>query len=314
MYKQLTSQQRYFIEVSLQNGKGKKEIAESINVSLSTVYRELKRNKGAHGYHHGVAQRKCDERKHRMRAIRTFTLEMRKRIFSLLVDEQWSPEQIKGYLERMGEPCVSVETIYAYIRFDRRNGGNLWRHCRHALRHVRRQVSCRYTAIKDRKMIDTRPECADGSRFGDWEMDCIVGREGKSVILTMTERNSNFLIMKRLPNGRKSKDLARQVVAQLLPYKDSVLTITTDNGSEFADFKYIEKWLGTSVYFAHPYCSWEKGAIENANGLIRQYLPKQLDFNDVTDGEIEQLQFKINRRPRKKLQFETPKSVFYRNL
>jgi IS30 family transposase len=314
MYKQLTSQQRYFIEVSLQNGKSKKEIAECLKVHLSTIYRELERNKGVHRYRHGVAQLKCDERKHRMRAIRTFTLEMRKRIFSLLADEQWSPEQIKGYLERRGEACVSVETIYAYIRFDRRNGGNLWKHCRHALRHVRRQVSCRYTAIKDRKMIDSRPACADGSRFGDWEMDCIIGREGKGVILTMTERSTNFLIMKRLPNGRKAKDLARQVVTQLLPYKDSVLTITTDNGSEFADFKYVEKWLGTQVFFTHPYCSWEKGAIENSNGLIRQYLPKQLDFDKVTDQEIEQIQFKINRRPRKKLQFEAPKSVFYRNL
>lgn len=314
MYNQLTPQQRYYIEVSLQNGKSKKEIAESINVSLSTIYRELKRNRGVHRYHHRLAQQKCDARKHRMRAIRTFTLEMRKRIFSLLVDEQWSPEQIKGYMERNGEACVSVETIYAYIRFDRRNGGNLWKHCRHALKHVRRQVSCPYAAIKDRKMIDTRPEGADGSRFGDWEMDCIIGRQGKSVILTMTERSTNFLIIKRLPNGRNARELARQVVKELLPFKASVLTITTDNGSEFADFKYIEKRLDTQVFFAHPYCSWEKGAIENANGLIRQYLPKQTDFNEVTDTEIEQLQFKINRRPRKKLNFQAPKTVFYRNL
>ena len=314
MYKQLTSQQRYFIEVSLQNGKSKKEIAESINVHPSTVYREIARNRGAFRYHHKLAQQKCDERKHRMRAIRTFTLDMRKRIFSLLAEEQWSPEQIKGYMERRGEACASVETIYAYIRFDRRNGGTLWRHCRHGLRHARRQVSCRYIAIKDRKMIDERPACADGSRFGDWEMDCIIGREGKSVILTMTERSTNFLIVKRLSKGKNAKALARQVVAELLPFKRSVLTITTDNGSEFADFKYIEKRLDTQVFFAHPYCSWEKGAIENANGLIRQYLPKQIDFNDVTDREIEQIQFKINRRPRKKLQFEMPKSVFYRNL
>lgn len=314
MYHQLTSEQRYFIEVSLQNGMSKKMIAENLKVHQSTVYREISRNKGIHQYHHKLAQQKCDERKHRMRAIRTFTLDMRKRIFSLLVDEQWSPEQIKGYMERRGEACASVETIYAYIRFDRRQGGTLWKHCRHALRHVRRQVSCRYTTIKDRKMIDERPACADGSRFGDWEMDCIIGREGKSTILTMTERSTNFLIMKRLPNGRKSKELARQVVTQLLPYKNNVLTITTDNGPEFADFKYIEKRLATKVYFAHPYCSWEKGTIENANGLIRQYLPKQLDFNDVTDREIEQVQFKINRRPRKKLQFEAPKSVFYRNI
>lgn len=314
MYHQLTSEQRYFIEVSLQNGMSKKMIAENLKVHQSTVYREISRNKGIHQYHHKLAQQKCDERKHRMRAIRTFTLAMRKRIFSLLVDEQWSPEQIKGYMERRGEACASVETIYAYIRFDRRQGGTLWKHCRHALRHVRRQVSCRYSAIKDRKMIDSRPEQADGRRFGDWEMDCVLGREGKSVLLTLTERCTNFLIVKRLDKGKNARALARTVVSQLLPYKKHVLTITTDNGSEFADFKYIEKWLDTQVFFTHPYSSWEKGAIENANGLIRQYLPKGLEFNDVSDSNIQQVQFKINRRPRKKLQFESPKSAFFRRL
>lgn len=289
-------------------------IAERLKVHQSTVYREISRNKGVHQYHHKLAQQKCDERKRRTRAIRTFTLEMRKRIFTLLVDEQWSPEQIKGYLERKGESCVSVETIYSYIRFDRSVGGTLWKHCRHALKHVRRQVSGRYTAIRDRKMIDLRPAQADGKRFGDWEMDCVLGREGKSVLLSLTERSTNFLIVKRLEAGKNAKALARVVVSLLLPYKKDVLTITTDNGSEFADFKYIEKWLDTQVFFAHPYSSWEKGAIENANGLIRQYLPKGMDFNDVTNDEITQVQYKINRRPRKKLQFETPKTVFYRNL
>ena len=314
MYNQLTSEQRYFIEVSLQNGMSKKMIAESLKVHQNTIYREISRNKGVHQYHHKLAQQKCDQRKHRMRAIRTFTLDMRRRIFTLLVDEQWSPEQIKGYMERNGEACVSVETIYSYIRFDRSLGGTLWKHCRHRLNHLRRQVACRYTAIKDRKKIDLRPEQADGCRFGDWEMDCVLGREGKSVLLTLTERSTNFLIVKRLAKGKNAKALARAVVSQLLPYKDSVLTITTDNGSEFADFKYIEKWLDTQVFFAHPYSSWEKGAIENANGLIRQYLPKGLDFNEVSDEKIQQVQFKINRRPRKKLQFESPKSAFYRRL
>ena len=111
MYNQLTSEQRYFIEVSLQNGMSKKMIAESLKVHQSTIYREISRNKGVHHYHHRLAQQKCDERKHRMRASRTFTVDMRKRIFTLLVDEQWSPEQIKGYLERHGESCVSVDHL-----------------------------------------------------------------------------------------------------------------------------------------------------------------------------------------------------------
>ena len=292
----------------------KKVIAEHLKVHVSTVYREIKRNGGKYHYHHSLAQDKCDERKHRMRGIRTFTLDMRKRIFSLLVQEQWSPEQIKGYMERNGERCACVETIYSYIRFDRLNGGTLWQHCRHRLRHVHRQVSCRYAAIKDRKMIDMRPEEVDGKRFGDWEMDCIVGSQGKGVILTLVERSTNFMMMRRLPQGKKAGPLARAVVNMLLPYKRHVKTITTDNGSEFADFKYIERHIGTQVFFAHPYSSWEKGRIENINGLVRQYITKDMKLNDIDDETIKQVQYKLNRRPRKKLDFDTPKSSFFKNI
>ena len=279
-------------------------IAEHLNVHVSTVYREIRRNGGKYHYHYSLAQKKCDERKHRMRGIRTFTIDMRKRIFSLLVQEQWSPEQIKGYMERNGERCACVETIYSYIRFDRRNGGTLWKHCRHHLRHVRRQVSSRYTAIKDRKMIDIRPDEADGRRFGDWEMDCIVGPENKGAIVTLVERSTSFMMMRKLTKGKNAKALARTVVSMLLPYKGHVLTITTDNGSEFAEFKYIEKRIGTKVFFAHPYCSWEKGHIENTNGLVRQYITKNMELNEIEDETIKQIQYKLNRRlnrrPRKK--------------
>ena len=292
----------------------KKVIAEHLKVHISTVYREIKRNGGKYHYHHRLAQDKCDERKHRMRGIRTFTLDMRKRIFSLLVQEQWSPEQIKGYMERNGERCACVETIYSYIRFDRLNGGTLWQHCRHRLRHVHRQVSCRYTAIKDRKMIDMRPAEVDGKRFGDWEMDCIVDSEGKGVILTLVERSTNFMMMRKLPQGKKAGPLSRTVVNMLLPYKRHVKTITTDNGSEFADFKYIERHIGTQVFFAHPYSSWEKGRIENINGLVRQYMTKDMKLNDIDDETIKQVQYKLNRRPRKKLDFDTPKSSFFKNI
>lgn len=292
----------------------KKVIAEHLKVHVSTVYREIKRNGGKYHYHHRLAQKKCDERKHRMRGIRTFTLDMRKRIFSLLVQEQWSPEQIKGYMERNGERCACVETIYSYIRFDRRNGGDLWKHCRHRLRHVHRQISGRYTAIKDRKMIDLRPKEADGRRFGDWEMDCIVGPQNKGVILTLVERNTSFMMMRKLSKGKNAKALAKTVVSMLLPYKKHVLTITTDNGSEFADFKYIEKWIGTKIFFAHPYCSWEKGLIENTNGLVRQYITKDMEFKELKIETIKEIQHKLNRRPRKKLDFETPKSCFYKKI
>ena len=306
--------QRYHIKLSLQKGVSKKEIAADIEVHLSTVYREIKRNKGEYQYHDKLAQRKCDERKRRMRAIRSFTIPMRKRIFSLMVEHQWSPEQIKGYLERRGEPCVSVQTIYSYIRFDRECGGNLWKHCRHALKHKHRVSASGNSPIKDRKMIDQMPESLAKAEFGLWEMDCIIGKGGKSVILTLVEKSTGFLLIRKLPKGKNAKDLARIAYAALLPYKDWVKAIVTDNGSEFAEFKYLEKWLHTSVFFTHPYSSWEKGAIENANGLIRQYLPKRVDLNTFSDEEILNIQLKLNNRPRKKLNFYPSKYVFFTKL
>ena len=164
------------------------------------------------------------------------------------------------------------------------------------------------------KMIDMRPDEVDGKRFGDWEMDCIVGSEGKGVILTLIERSTSFMMMRKLPQGKKAGPLARTVVNMLLPYKRHVKTITTDNGSEFADFKYIEKHIDTQVFFAHPYSSWEKGRIENMNGLVRQYITKDMKLTEIDDETIKQVQYKLNRRPRKKLDFDTPKSSFFKNI
>ncbi len=288
-----------------------KEIASAINVHFSTVYRELKRNKGKYHYHHGLAQKLCEERKRRMRKHRKFSIDMRKEIIALLVNEQWSPEQIKGWMEREGKPCVCVETIYRYIRFDRLHGGDLYKHCRHRLRHVRRSNPATCTVIKDRTMIDEREPEANGERFGDWEMDTIVGKDGKGAIVTLVERSKDYLLMRKLKKGKNAEGLAKTVVAMMTPFIGTIKSITTDNGKEFSEHKYIARWLKTKVYFTHPYSSWEKGNVENTNKLIRQYIPKGTDFQEYTDEYIKQVQVKINARPRKKLNFATPKSEFY---
>jgi IS30 family transposase len=108
-----------------------------------------------------------------------------------------------------------------------------------------------------------------------------------------------MLLMQRLPQGKKSKPLAKEVSRFLLPYRNTINTITTDNGPEFADHLTITKKIGAKVYFADPYSSWQKGCIENTNKLIRQYIPKKSNFNDFTDGFIKKVQKKINLRPRK---------------
>ncbi len=290
----------------------RKKICETINISESTLSRELKRNSGQRGYHYKQAQVKADDRKRRLQNYRNLTIELRRTIREKITKEQWSPEQIVGNLRQKGEACVCVETIYAYIRADRGAGGDLWTYCRHKLKHRKRQVSAPYTAVQDRTMIDERPEEWDGSTPGDFEMDTIVGKDGKGAIVTLVERSTSFVFAKKLPKGKDSKALAQAVILMLLPYIDKIRSITTDNGSEFADHLLIAKRLRTKIFFAHPYSSWEKGCIEYHNKLIRQYIPKGTDFNDISDKMLKEIIIKINRRPRKKLEFSTPVAEFFK--
>ena len=231
------------------------------------------------------------------------------RIKQLIIEEQWSPRQISGVLKKEGT-SVSHQSIYNIIHADAT--GILAQHTRHKLKYRRRPKHKRFP-IADRISIHQRPEQADGKRFGDYEMDLIVDHFGHA-ILTIVERSTNMLFMTKLPHGKKSEPLAMQVRRLLLPYKELIKTITTDNGPEFAAHKLITEYLGAKVYFADPYSSWQKGAIENTNKLIRQYIPKQANFDDYTDKKIAMIQKKINNRPRQKLNFETPKKEFYKRI
>ena len=120
--------------------------------------------------------------------------------------------------------------------------------------------------------------------------------------------------MRKLKKGKKAKSLANELIDMMLPYKDSIKTVTCDNGTEFSDFKRIENKLNVQFFFAHPYCSWERGLSEHTNGLVRQYIPKETDFKNVTNQEIKKYQYKINNRPRKVLDFEKLKGLFYQKL
>ena len=196
------------------------------------------------------------------------------------------------------------------IRSD--ESGELRSHCRHGMKY-RRHIRVRHKT-KDRVSIHDRPPEADGRRFGDWEMDLIIGKGGRSAILTLCERSRNYLLMRRLPHGKNPEGVAEATISLLLPYRKNVHTITTDNGSEFRNHRRIADALNAKVYFADSYASWQKGAIENANKLIRQYIPKGTDFDLITDDFIHSVQLKINRRPREKLNFSTPKDEFFKLL
>lgn len=312
----LTLEQRYQIQAYKESGKTQTEIASIIHKDKSVVCRELKRNVNDKGHYKAAyASGLAEIRKERLKRPRKLSLEMEKEIRKALTLEQWSPEQIKGRFDKEQRPMVSAERIYQLIRKDKQQGGSLYKHTRHQLKHRKRCVGAKMIAIRDRVSIDDRPAIInDRGRLGDWEIDTIVGPENKGAILTLVERQTGFLFMKKLPQGKLATGLAKAVIEILMPYKNAVLSITSDNGTEFADHKLISKKLNAPFFFAHPYSSWERGLNENTNKLIRQYIPKKQSFENYNEQYIKEVQYKINQRPRKKLHFNNPKYVFYTNL
>lgn len=311
-YFQLKDHQRYQIEAFLKVGKSKSFIADAIGVSVSTIYRECKRNCSLKGiYDASKAHASSRKRKLRYCKPRSFNLEKKNRIKDYLLKEQWSPKQIVGYCRREHIPMVSHERIYQYIRENKAAGGEYYKHLRHRLKHRKRPVGKPVT-IKNRVSIDLRPDCINNKeRFGDWEVDTIIGSQQKGAIVTIVERTTGMLMMKKLPKGKQARGLSKVLVNMLLPYKKYILSITSDNGKEFADHQTITEKLDTKFYFAHPYHSWERGLNEYTNKLIRQYIPKKTAFETIDDKQINEIQHKINRRPREKLNFKTPKQIFY---
>ena len=320
MAKQLTSEQRYVIYLDLGRKHLQKDIAEKIGVHPSTISREIKRNANRTGdYIFTIAQSKCESRKHSTLGNHRKSDILWWRVEQMIKDEDWSPRQISGVLAKEGIH-ICPQTIYNYVHKDKT--GELKKHMPHELRYKRREKKVHVTKatnIPNRTSIHERPVEADGTRFGDWEMDLIVDSQQK-VILTLVEKSTNMLLMERMKHGKKAVPIAKAVVRLLFPYRQTIKTITTDNGSEFAAHQLITKGLHIKgkddviVYFTDAYSSWQKGCIENTNKLIRKYIPKRALFNRFSDYYIMNIQKKLNRRPREKLNFDTPKDRFFKHF
>ena len=311
-YKHLTLLQRYEIKAYLQCHKSQKFIAEQLGVSQSTISRELNRNQLKRGGYNPVqAHEQANIRKERFSVNRKFTSRIKAFVEEKIRQEQWSPQQIVGYCKKHNISIVSVERIYQHIREDKKKGGDLYQHLRHKLKHRKRPVSGKRVLIKNKKSINERPAVVlRNEEFGHFEVDLIIGAGQKGAILTIVERKTKFLLMKKL-KSKNAKELAKSMIDILLPYKKHIKTITSDNGLEFAEHQWISEKLDCDFYFANPYCSWERGLNENTNGLIRQYIPKGTYFKEVKEENIKEIQYKINRRPRLTLNFEEPKNLFF---
>ena len=167
--------------------------------------------------------------------------------------------------------------------------------------------------MPNRVGIENRPAVVDQkTRIGDWEADTIVGKGQKSALLTLVERVTRYTIICKLKN-LKAEDTARAAVRVLKAHKDRVHTITMDNGKEFYQHTKIAKALKAENYFCRPCHSWGKGPNEDADGLVRQYFPKQTDFRNISNREIRRVQDELDHRPGKTLGYETP-SVLFLNL
>ena len=304
-YTHLSQDERYQIQHLHRGGFSAREISAELKRAATTISRELRRNPGeAARYHARTAQRQSTKRRYAASTQARIQPEQWAAVEARLKADQWSPVQIAS------EAFISHERIYQHIAADRQRGGKLWLHLR--CRKLRRRHRCGTPRQRQRfhgRRIAERPAIVETrKRVGDWEGDTIVGK-GLARVVTLAERKSGLLRMRLVPNG-EADTVMRAIVHALHPLQPRVHTLTWDNGSEFAEHAVVDIALTAKSYFADPYSSWQRGTNENTNGLIRQYLPKGCDLSAYTDADIQAIEDKLNRRPRKRLDFRTPQHVF----
>lgn len=311
-YRQLTEGQRYQISILLAENISFRKIGDIIGVSVSTVSREIKRHCTAkQAYNPASAHAKALAVRHKKQPARIAKSTVY--VVEMLLKLDWSPEQISGVCQRQQIP-VSHEWIYQHIHADFKAGGRLYLHLRHRLKRYKKRFHKQRGRILDRRSIHERPPCvATRERYGDWEIDTVLGRQGTGVIVSALERKSLFYVTKKV-ESKQAEAVTKALISMLKPYQPLVHTITADNGLEFAHHKEVAKQLKADFYFADPYASYQRGANENANGLLRQYVPKGTNIRQLDPGDLASYQQRLNLRPRKTLGFMAPAFIFKQQL
>jgi IS30 family transposase len=312
-YHQLSQQERYSITALMISRKTDAEIARTLGRAQSTISRELARNRcnSDSTYRAEVAHSYATARRKRVRRGFHLSAERWNQVVTL-VKEKWSPEQISNTLKLSADFTVSHETIYKYILIDKWQGGRLFKYLR-IMPKVRRK---RYNTKDSRgimpgkRHISTRPyEVETRKVLGHWEGDTVIGSDRHHCILTLVERKSGLVVIKKL-NSRTTDCVTQAALPAIRERLPNFKTLTLDNGTEFHDYKILEEHFPVKCYFATPYHSWERGSNENLNGLIRQYLPKGMCMSGVTQAHCDYIAFKLNSRPRKRHGYRTPQEVY----
>ena len=313
-YHQLSDHERYAIARFRRQGYSLRAVANLLARAPSTISRELRRNATHHDGHYRP-EKACQ-----------YTLARRRRSrrnqrygprdwapIATAIRRKWSPAQIAGRAEHLHQPCMSTETIYRYLRLDRRHGGELWRNLRIVAKFGRKRRGSPPTRgrLLGKRHISERPKHVENRRqHGHWEGDTVIGADLRHCVLTLVERVTGFIIIKKLKArsmAEATQALTRAIRHCAAPFK----SVTLDNGTEFHDYETVEKRTGVPFYFATPYHSWERGTNENTNGLVRQYLPKGLCLKTLTQTECNQIAKALNERPRDRLGFKTPGEVLF---
>ena len=301
-YNHFTLKDRECLSENLKDGKTLREIAEKLNKNVSSISRELKRNKDEFGqYYPSEAESSYANR--RKICIRKPLLSDNK-IYDFIcvgLDKFWSPEAISARWKQSGAKGLSHATIYNALKNKILVGYTAKKHLR---RRGRRKKPLNYATIKPIHTIHQRPMAVEmRERLGDLEGDTVYGGIGKGVLLTFVDRKSRKLYAVCRPN--RSSDTIKKAFPAALEGVD-VKSITLDNGPEFVEFPEIEKQLKTTIYFADPYSPWQRGSNENMNGILRFFFPKGCDFKFVTDERLQYVVDLINNRPRKCLGWLSP--------
>jgi transposase, IS30 family len=314
LYRQITFEERYTVGLLRQRGLSPAAIARTLGRHRSTIGREIRRNR-AHSdgtYRPPLADGYARGRRARSRRNRQFSPADWAQVQELL-REDWSPEQVAGWLRRFRLLRISHETIYRYIWAEKQAGGTLHQHLRGA-RKQRRKRYGRYDSrgrLAGKRMITERPaRVATRQELGHWEGDTMLGdSQAGPCVLSLVERKSGYLLLGQLRQRTSAfvNHRARQLIAA---QPQPVRTITVDNGTEFHEYAALERATGTQFYFATPHHAWERGTNENTNGLVRQYLPKRQSMAHLTQHDCNRIAAKLNHRPRKRLGFRTPEECY----
>lgn len=316
--KHLTYNDRKIIEKLLKKNTGIRAMARILSRSHSVIIYELEHNKGEHmeydadraQYYHEQRQLKKGNKGKigRNKALKQYIIER-------LAEDQFSPEQIAGRLRRFHKDTIGYvchETIYDFIYSDEQIKERYYLHLRRH-RHKRGKWHSRKKkqTIKERTSIHERPaEVNERTEAGHWESDSMIFSRQKGILSVQAERVARLTRLTRCLNktaGETNKALTRTIDSVPDIY---IKSFTFDNGTEGAKHMELKERFGIQTYFCDPYCSWQKGLVENTNMLIRQYLPLNTPIDRLTDEQIQEIEDKLNNRPRKSLNYLTPNEYF----